>query len=405
MGTSLTPATKRLSFDSAAGSASKPDVNELHGAARRFSNGLLGGGSAMVDELSEADSSPSNSNCSSSPSMSLLFPAQHHYLAAPTPQRLVQRHNSMPERALVDRHRRQSDDFSSPGPFGCRDGDRDDRVEEEEEEDDDEDDEDDEDDDKPESGGDQADNEDDDSKTVVLADIEGAPANEPMMVRSSSAPAPVSPVDEAAQENDAMLGQVDAEAASLLPVVCDKRHRDRVSADTVARLLRGGFRERVARFVIVDCRFDYEYSGGHIAGAINVNRRADVLRLFDEQLHFAGNIVIIFHCEYSSQRAPRNHRCFREIDRARNLDLWPRLTFPNTYILDGGYRGFFERHPDLCRPNGYVSMFDPKFQNECRRWNKICNDDWEPRNQIQRGAKRSRADRDPRCSRSLDGKP
>ena len=39
-----------------------------------------------------------------------------------------------------------------------------------------------------------------------------------------------------------------------------------VSPDTLAKLLNGDFADRFDDFRILDCRFPYEYSGGHIAG-------------------------------------------------------------------------------------------------------------------------------------------
>ena len=50
-------------------------------------------------------------------------------------------------------------------------------------------------------------------------------------------------------------------------------------------------------------------------------------------------IVIIFHCEFSSKRGPRMCRFVRERDRAMNE--YPKLYYPELYILKGGYKDFF----------------------------------------------------------------
>lgn len=50
-------------------------------------------------------------------------------------------------------------------------------------------------------------------------------------------------------------------------------------------------------------------------------------------------IVIIFHCEFSSERGPRMCRFVRERDRAMND--YPKLHYPELYILKGGYKDFF----------------------------------------------------------------
>jgi hypothetical protein len=54
----------------------------------------------------------------------------------------------------------------------------------------------------------------------------------------------------------------------------------------------------------VDCRFPYEYEGGHIAGAVNVNTW-DALETYFLESPKQGKTVVIFHCEYSAHRAPR----------------------------------------------------------------------------------------------------
>jgi hypothetical protein len=110
--------------------------------------------------------------------------------------------------------------------------------------------------------------------------------------------------------------------------------------------------------LIIDARFEYEYAGGHIRGAINVKSNAEMIRLFDQ---FSGSSVcVIFHCEFSKNRGPTLMRNFREYDRLRNLGSYPALTYPTIYLLQGGYKEFYHQCSDLC-DGGYVSMSDPKF--------------------------------------------
>lgn len=54
-----------------------------------------------------------------------------------------------------------------------------------------------------------------------------------------------------------------------------------VSVDTVAHLLTGKYARRNVNFLIVDCRFPYEYNGGHIKEAANIYTLSDlVLEVF-----------------------------------------------------------------------------------------------------------------------------
>jgi M-phase inducer tyrosine phosphatase len=110
--------------------------------------------------------------------------------------------------------------------------------------------------------------------------------------------------------------------------------------------------------VIVDARFDYEYSGGHIHRSINVRSMADMETLFAQ---FRDRYVcLIFHCEFSTNRGPGLMQQFREYDRRENSERYPLLNYPTIYLLHGGYSVFFEECPDLC-DGGYVPMHDPRF--------------------------------------------
>ena len=47
------------------------------------------------------------------------------------------------------------------------------------------------------------------------------------------------------------------------------------------------------------------------------------------------------------------------------LIRYPKLTFPEIYMLKGGYKSFFAEHPDKCSPASYRIMLDVEFKNEC----------------------------------------
>jgi len=81
---------------------------------------------------------------------------------------------------------------------------------------------------------------------------------------------------------------------------------------------------------------------------------------------YNGTVVVIFHCEFSSQRAPMTLRHMRKLDRIANWENWPSLYYPELYLLHGGYHLFFQEKPELCVPRNYVSMFDRKFNNTCK---------------------------------------
>jgi len=49
----------------------------------------------------------------------------------------------------------------------------------------------------------------------------------------------------------------------------------------------------------------------------------------------------------------------RSKDRAMNNHVYPRIHYPEVYILEGGYCQYFKKSADRCEPPAYVTMDDP----------------------------------------------
>ena len=80
--------------------------------------------------------------------------------------------------------------------------------------------------------------------------------------------------------------------------------------------------------LIIDSRFEYEYEGGHIKGAINLNQPETIEDYFfkdKEEIEklMTSKTIIVFHCEFSQQRGPKMYRTLREIDRRLHIDFYP----------------------------------------------------------------------------------
>ncbi|KAL1773817.1 M-phase inducer phosphatase 3 isoform X1 [Sigmodon hispidus] len=157
----------------------------------------------------------------------------------------------------------------------------------------------------------------------------------------------------------------------VLPTVSG-RHQDLkyITPDTVAALLCGKFQGLIEKFYIIDCRYPYEYLGGHILGALNLYCREELREFFLKKpivpLDIQKRIIIVFLCEFSSERGPRMCRSLREEDRA--LNRYPALYYPELYILRGGYRDFFPEYMELCEPQSYCPMHHQDHQAELLRW-------------------------------------
>lgn len=173
----------------------------------------------------------------------------------------------------------------------------------------------------------------------------------------------------------------------ILPLT-EGRHRDlkSITPTVLAELLRGTFDNEVASFKIIDCRYPYEFEGGHIRNAKNLYTQEQILeelikskteppKVVDPSSAPMRNIIV-FHCEFSSERGPKLSRFLRNHDRILNSDSYPALHYPEIYLLHGGYKDFFALHPDLCDPIAYRPMLDPQFgdayrhfRSKSRSWN------------------------------------
>ncbi|KAK9495696.1 hypothetical protein V1508DRAFT_154544 [Lipomyces doorenjongii] len=140
----------------------------------------------------------------------------------------------------------------------------------------------------------------------------------------------------------------------------------RIAPSTLVDVLDGRFQQYYDRHVIVDCRFEYEYEGGHIVGAVNVNSLNQLEEMFLNRPPKA-RLLLIFHCEYSAHRAPRMALHLRNRDRHLNMHRYPELHYPDIYILDGGYSNFFSSHRSRCEPQQYVEMTNSNHRDACER--------------------------------------
>lgn len=152
-----------------------------------------------------------------------------------------------------------------------------------------------------------------------------------------------------------------------------------ITCHTLADLIAGKHKETVNSFRVIDVRYKFEYEGGHIIGAENWQHGEDEEFLSGllpaEPLECPpspGDVknekrnIVIFHCEFSSQRAPDFYKKLRERDRTLNLNVYPGLHYPEIYLLHLGYKEFYNNYPALCTGR-YTEMADPRYGNELRQ--------------------------------------
>lgn len=157
----------------------------------------------------------------------------------------------------------------------------------------------------------------------------------------------------------------------VLPTV-DGKHQDLkyITSGTMVAALSNQFNHLVERVIVIDCRYPYEFEGGHIKGALNLHQEDQVedylLKMPIIPSCEEKRVIIIFHCEFSSERGPRMCRFVRERDRAMNE--YPKLHYPELYILKGGYKDFFPDFKSQCEPESYRPMEHKDFKEDLRKF-------------------------------------
>ena len=156
-----------------------------------------------------------------------------------------------------------------------------------------------------------------------------------------------------------------------------------VSVDTVASVVKdfaGKFADRYDSYVILDCRYGYEYAGGHIAGAVNITvpgvvRHVENL-LFGEGCPFTQNTLVIVHCEFSSKRGPKVVSLVKALDKMYHPRSYlERPYYAHVYLMEGGYKKFYEKFAGLeseCfspapRYTGMFTSTDTESYNLCNK--------------------------------------
>ncbi|CAH1783461.1 unnamed protein product [Owenia fusiformis] len=161
------------------------------------------------------------------------------------------------------------------------------------------------------------------------------------------------------------------------------RHQDlkSITAETMSKLLNNEYSHVVEKFMIIDCRYPYEYEGGHIKDAKNLYTKDKIIEeflkdgtLLNQQTPVESSSeddkrnIIIFHCEFSSERGPKLMRFLRNKDREAHKDIYPALKFPEVYLLHLGYKEFFENHDDQCEPQTYKPMLHENHSQDLKHF-------------------------------------
>uniref|UniRef100_A0A2K6M9N3 protein-tyrosine-phosphatase n=1 Tax=Rhinopithecus bieti TaxID=61621 RepID=A0A2K6M9N3_RHIBE len=130
------------------------------------------------------------------------------------------------------------------------------------------------------------------------------------------------------------------------------KHQDLkyISPEIMASVLNGKFANLIKEFVIIDCRYPYEYEGGHI--------KVWIPETFEDFLLKKPIRVMLYFtamCRY-----------VRERDRLGNE--YPKLHYPELYVLKGGYKEFFMKCQSYCEPPSYRPMHHEDFKEDLKKF-------------------------------------
>ncbi|XP_060595614.1 M-phase inducer phosphatase-like [Ruditapes philippinarum] len=182
----------------------------------------------------------------------------------------------------------------------------------------------------------------------------------------------------------------DGSRCYTLPTIPGK-HGDlkSISSETMADVLEGKYTEKLGNVTVVDCRYPYEFEGGHIRGAVNLYTKDAVNTLLQGTPTSEKPRVLIFHCEFSSERGPKMYRFLRSQDRELNKDRYPLLNYPEIYLLDSGYKAFFYKFQELCDPISYKPMLHEDHAADLRHF-RVKSKSWTA-GEKQKTSRRSRS--------------
>ena len=84
--------------------------------------------------------------------------------------------------------------------------------------------------------------------------------------------------------------------------VSDKDPFNRLTAQRVNQILHTHIQSR--KTLLFDCRYPFEFDGGHIPFAMNCHNPNELVKMLFESSLGVQQCDIIFHCEFSSKRGP-----------------------------------------------------------------------------------------------------
>ena len=85
--------------------------------------------------------------------------------------------------------------------------------------------------------------------------------------------------------------------------------------------------------------------------------------------------MVIFHCEFSSVRAPTMLKALRTMDEQLSAGSGT-LLYPEFYIMEGGYSTYCKDFMPTCSPQTYTKMKDKRYVQDNAQCESIMRRSW-----------------------------
>jgi M-phase inducer tyrosine phosphatase len=118
----------------------------------------------------------------------------------------------------------------------------------------------------------------------------------------------------------------------------------------------------------LDARYQYEYEGGHINGAINISSFGSFQKLFQD---YNGSVdYVIVYCEHSLYQGPLLIKSIFKYDEKENPN---QRLFSKIFLLYGGYSTFYRRYKNHCQGK-YVHELEISSKLELMKHDQLMNE-------------------------------
>ena len=78
--------------------------------------------------------------------------------------------------------------------------------------------------------------------------------------------------------------QISPRGQTFIPILPLYGNLPRISGNTLVSIISGEYSDHFDNLYIIDCRYDYEYNGGHIISAINLLERRQLKTIYNSNV-------------------------------------------------------------------------------------------------------------------------